>query len=71
METPLKIKDLEFARSKILDEINVPIRFVYFVIKNSVDKMLMAKAVKIKNERLKEYSEYYTIMNPPPELIRK
>ncbi len=71
MQTPIKMKDLESARGKILDEVNVPIKFVYFVIKNSVDKALMAKAVKIKNERLKEYSEYYTIMNPPPELIRK
>ena len=65
------LKDLDSAKLKILDEPNVPIKFVYFVINNSIDKALKARAVKIKNNRLNEYAQYYKIMNPPPELIRK
>ena len=65
------LKDLDAAREKIISEPNVPIKFVYFIISTTVNKALMASAIKIKNNRLEEYSKYYTIMNPPPELIKK
>jgi len=68
---PIKLKDLNAARMKILGESNVPIKFVYYMLNNADDKNLKATAQRVKNERLSEYAEYYTIMNPPPELIRR
>jgi hypothetical protein len=70
-KTKVLIKDLDSARQKILGNPQVPIRFVYFIISDTTNKALMANAMKVRNDRLSEYAEYYTIMNPPPKLIKK
>ena len=69
--TPLKLKDLSPAIIKILDESNVPIKFVYHILNNASSSQMKAKALLVKNERLQEYSQYYTLMNPAPTLRRK
>jgi len=69
--TPLKLKDLSPAIIKILEESNVPIKFVYHTLNNATSSQIKAKALLVKNERLQEYAQYYTLRNPAPTLRRK
>ena len=63
----LSLNDLTGVQSVILQTDNIPISYVYYILMNYTQPMVVNLARKIRGRRSQEFIDYYRIQNPPPE----
>jgi len=60
------MNDLKLIQSKILDYPKLPISYIYYLLVNSTDSLVITKLKPIRRKRSKEFIEYYRKENPAP-----